>query len=67
MFKILKFLKALIKHFLIGKKLSFDSYYMRLSICNSCEYRKLSNCSICGCSLLEKPKWETESCPKNKW
>lgn len=39
----------------------------RLSLCNTCEFKKGSVCGICGCVLKAKTKVKQEYCPMNKW
>ena len=65
--RVLRFLKALIKHIFWGNRVSFEKYSDRLAICSDCEHRCLRTCCECGCLLMKKAKWETEECPKNKW
>ena len=65
--RVLRFLKALLRHIFWGSRVSFGKYADRLSICSQCEHRCLGNCKVCGCNLTKKAKWETECCPKNKW
>jgi hypothetical protein len=52
----------------------------RLSTCMGCEFhrksfkifgitifKRVSQCSICKCSILGKIMWEDSKCPKGKW
>ena len=48
---------------------SKEKYKERLTICNSCELlnKKNGSCSVCGCVMSVKAKWDVEKCPKEKW
>jgi len=48
---------------------SQDKYKERLTICDSCELLDKDNgsCTICGCIMSVKAKWDVEKCPENKW
>jgi hypothetical protein len=40
----------------------------RLDVCRSCLYLKTDmSCSACGCPVLTKTEWASESCPQNLW
>jgi hypothetical protein len=41
----------------------------RLQICSECPFivENGSRCGKCGCFLETKTKWESSSCPINKW
>lgn len=65
--KVLRFIWALIKFILWGEEVTSEVYEERLSICKPCPYRLDKNCSICGCTLVRKAMWSSESCPKKKW
>jgi len=65
--RVFRFLKALLKYLFIGNKVSFEEYSDRIATCSDCESRCGRNCCECGCLLVKKAKWSTESCPKNKW
>ena len=62
------FMKALADHTITGARSTpEDEYKKRLAQCTVCEYRVDSNCSICGCILAEKAKWNEQECPIGKW
>lgn len=46
-----------------------DKHQERLKICSSCEFFELplKVCGKCGCSMVDKVKVATASCPINKW
>lgn len=41
----------------------------RMSVCNSCEFKKVvtNRCRACGCYLPAKTRVLKQKCPKNKW
>ncbi len=39
----------------------------RLKICETCEFRKVNNCGVCGCALTAKTKDPKSTCPETKW
>jgi ribosomal protein L32 len=51
------------------KNVESDLQKRRLEICQKCEYYKEDNisCKKCGCYLLIKTSWASESCPVGKW
>ena len=51
------------------KNTSEDKYKERLTICDNCELldKKNGSCSVCGCIMSVKAKWDVEKCPKEKW
>lgn len=67
--RILRFIKALYRYILYGKRVDFNIYVNRLSICNKCGFLNTDNwtCLRCGCYLTKKCKLSTEKCPLNKW
>ena len=68
-FKMLwSFIKAVYKHTSTGMNIvPKKEYAKRISTCYVCEFRKAERCTICGCSIKIKSKWQTSSCPKKKW
>ena len=69
MVRILRFIKALCKYILHGKRVDFFTYVHRLKLCETCECLDYDNwkCKKCGCYLDKKCKMSTEKCPKDKW
>ena len=67
--RIIRFIKALWKYILYGKKVEIDEYSTRLNICKECDKFNKEKwiCNVCGCYLEQKAKMSTEKCPKNKW
>jgi hypothetical protein len=51
------------------RNISENKQKKRLEICQKCEYYNESNisCRSCGCYLLVKTSWASESCPEGKW
>ena len=49
------------------KLVTKEEYAARLVICDSCEYRRNTRCSKCGCNLAIKAKGRAFKCPENKW
>ena len=41
----------------------------RLQICSDCEFFNAEKitCNKCGCLLMVKTSWASESCPEGKW
>ena len=67
--KIIRFFKAIVKYIRFGKRVTFNDYVYRLTvceICNHCDKEKWS-CKKCGCYLDKKSKMNTENCPDGKW
>ena len=67
--RIIRFLKAIVKYIIFGKRTSIYQYIERLTICKDCSYfddNKWS-CKKCGCYLDKKAKINTENCPEDKW
>lgn len=48
---------------------SKEKYKQRLTICDSCELlnKEKGSCTVCGCIMSVKAKWDVEKCPENKW
>ena len=46
-----------------------EEYLRRAEICDSCVHfiKKSNTCGVCGCWMHVKAKWETSTCPKDKW
>lgn len=67
--RIFRFLKALWRYILHGKRVPFEVFVSRLMACENCPNLKRDNwtCGICGCYLDKKAKMTTEKCPDNKW
>lgn len=69
MVRVFRFLKALWKYILHGKRVDFFTYVHRLKLCETCEYLNSEkwSCDKCGCYLDKKCKMSSETCPLNKW
>lgn len=67
--RIVRFLKALWRYVLFGKRVSFQDYIYRLSKCNNCINLNTENwtCERCGCYVDKKCKMNTETCPNKIW
>ncbi len=69
--KALKYFKAVAKRYSIGKDVTGLEYDRRLTRCEQCPYRQQKigkdTCGKCGCNLVDKAKWSTESCPIGRW
>ena len=67
--RVIRFIKALVKYFLFGERVSAETYAKRLEECDYCLYenKKKMICGKCGCYLKEKLKMSTEKCPEGKW
>lgn len=67
--RLFRFIKALWKYFLYGKRVDYDTFVNRLIICNYCDKldRDKWSCKECGCYLTKKCKMNTEKCPNGKW
>lgn len=63
----MRFVKALIKYIIFGKRVSLNEYLYRLNICNKCEHLDDWKCTNCGCYLNKKAIMSTEKCPVEKW
>jgi hypothetical protein len=64
------FAKSAVNHVSNGmKKVDVDLQTQRLEICAACPFISAdkSRCTKCGCFLAAKTKWESSSCPINKW
>jgi hypothetical protein len=48
---------------------SKEVYDSRVLTCLACKYYDVDtdDCLKCGCPIEVKAKWNTESCPENKW
>ena len=67
--RLIRFLKALWKYILYGKRVSFKTYVQRLTACSRCPYLNIEKwtCDVCGCYVDKKNKMSTEKCPKGVW
>jgi len=67
--RIFRFIKALWRYILYGKRTTFEIYCLRLNCCSYCRHFKEENwtCGICGCFVVKKAKMDTEACPERKW
>ena len=65
--RIIRFIYAVVKYLIYGDTVNKSVYDSRILICNSCVFLQNNKCGICGCYVKKKAKWNTESCPKNKW
>tara|TARA_R100001163_G_C5015478_1_gene159973 strand:+ start:360 stop:635 length:276 start_codon:yes stop_codon:yes gene_type:complete len=57
------------KHVANGlKNISDTDYIQRVVECTKCEKLVDNNmCSMCGCYIPTKARWEVSECPMNKW
>ena len=39
----------------------------RLKVCKKCKYLKGNRCSVCGCFMFIKAKFQASKCPKGYW
>ena len=46
---------------------STEIFNDRMAKCENCEYFKNSKCTVCGCYMKYKAKWEISRCPKGFW
>ena len=69
MFRLIRFLKSIIKYIRFGNQTHIDEYINRLTICKNCNNfnHEKWTCKICGCYLDKKAKMNTENCPEGKW
>ena len=67
--RIIRFIKALYKYILYGKRVTFVKYCDRLNICCICSDfdSEKWTCKKCGCYVDKKAKMSTEICPKHLW
>lgn len=67
--RVLRFIKAIWRYLLFGKRVTFDDYATRLNSCRECQYmnKEKWTCDKCGCYLVKKCKMSTEKCPIGKW
>lgn len=67
--RLIRFFKAIVRYIRFGKKVTFNDYVYRLTVCEVCEYCDKDNwsCKKCGCYLNKKAKMNTENCPNDKW
>lgn len=67
--RIINFLKAIVRYILFGKRVLFNDYVYRLTVCKTCNNVDKDNwsCKKCGCYLDKKAKMNTENCPDDKW
>lgn len=49
------------------KTVTSIQYQMRLEICDKCEHRRGSRCSLCGCYISLKARARVMQCPADKW
>lgn len=67
MMRMIRFIKALVKYIIFGKRVEFADYIFRLRVCNECPLRDDWKCGKCGCYLDKKAKMSTETCPEGNW
>jgi ribosomal protein L32 len=67
--KIIRFFKAIVRYIRFGKRVTFNDYVYRLTVCETCNHLNKENwsCEKCGCYLDKKAKMSTENCPDDKW
>jgi len=63
------FIATSTKHVANGlKNVSDTDYMIRIRTCNTCDKLAGGNtCSLCGCYIPTKARWEVSDCPLNKW
>ena len=44
-----------------------DVQKRRMDTCDACPHKKMARCTICGCVLDLKVRYDQSSCPINKW
>ena len=46
-----------------------DEYTERVQDCDACPHleREYMRCGLCGCYVEHKAKWQTATCPDNRW
>lgn len=60
--------KAVTKYVASGaENVTTEQLEARLDVCNMCEFRNDSQCSICGCFIEKKAAMKTEDCPMAFW
>lgn len=66
--KALNFGRAIIKHRADGEAPTTEGEFnRRIELCLVCPKKYADICGECGCPLLEKASWRSESCPIGKW
>ena len=67
--RVLRFMKALFKYMLFGKRVGFNLYVDRLRTCSNCTCLIKDSwiCKGCGCYVDTKAKMSTETCPRQYW
>lgn len=67
--RVIRFIKALWRYILYGKRIPIREYVKRLDICKDCVYMNEDDwtCWKCGCYLTKKAQMSTEKCPDDKW
>ena len=70
LYKVWNLTKSIVEYAKSGfENTSKERYKERLTICDNCELldKKKGECSVCGCVMSVKAKWDVEKCPKAKW
>lgn len=68
--KILHYGEAVVKHAVDGfANVPENVYNERLAVCSECPLMIDKECGICGCPIVKKALWASESCPAqpSKW
>lgn len=68
--KAKNFSKSLLNHAKSGFAIVQNkTHKKRLETCEKCEYydEHTTSCQLCGCDLIIKTSWASESCPEGKW
>lgn len=68
--KIVSFSKSLVAHAgNLFRSVDNPLQKKRLQICSNCEFFNAEKitCNKCGCLLIVKTSWASESCPEGKW
>ena len=67
--RIFRFIKALCKYILHGKRIGFHEYEFRIGVCDVCYHLDADKwkCRKCGCYVDKKAKMSTEECPEGYW
>lgn len=62
--KIVHYGEAVIKHAVDGfANVPENVYDERLAVCSECPLMIDKECGVCGCPVVKKALWASESCP----
>ena len=65
--RIFRFIQAIIKRWIYGEEVTYETFIERNLQCLNCLERQDTICGKCGCPLHKKTRWTTEECPLKKW